>query len=89
MIFSHVSGIGNKIKQTWDQNRLQLEPIWPGGEGYPKINENMKNKNAAVNNQNENKIFRREMWNEFLKNRRAQRLGVDCGSINKCDKNGI
>ena len=27
-----------------------------------------------------------EMWGDFLKNRRAQRPGVDCGIINHCDK---
>ena len=29
------------------------------------------------------------MWGDFLKIRRAQRLGVDRGIMNKCDKKGI
>ena len=30
-----------------------------------------------------------EMWGDFLKNRRAQRLCVHCGIINNCDKTCI
>ena len=30
-----------------------------------------------------------EKWGEFLKNRRAQRLGVYCGIMNKLDTNCI
>ena len=29
------------------------------------------------------------MLGDFFKNRRAQRLGVYSGTMNKCDKNGI
>ena len=53
--------------------------------GYPKINENIKNKQAEVKKQNNEKRFL-EMWGDFPKNLRAQRLGVYCGIINNCDK---
>ena len=58
-----------------------------GGKGYPKINENIET-NSKVKSENEKNVSG-EMWSDFLKKRRAQRLGVYCGIINKCDTNGI
>ena len=44
---------GTNIDHKWDQSGPG------GGEGYPKINENMKNsQNAKVKNPNEKKRFR-------------------------------
>ena len=54
--------------------------------GYPTINENMKTFEKK-NKVRTNVSFL--MWGDFLKNMRTQRLGVYCGIMNKCDKNGI
>ena len=85
------SPTSTKTEQQWDPNRPHTGPIWPsgGGKGQPKINTNIKSiKNANVKNPNKKKVVF-EIWCDFLKNRRAQRLGVYLGFFNKCDTNDI
>ena len=59
------------------------------GKGVPENQrKSEKLKNAKVKKQNKKNLFL-SMWGEFLKSRRAQRLGIYCGIIDNCDKQCI
>ena len=68
----------HNIGQKWNQSG-------PGGrgEGYP---ENQQNYEQIKKPQTEQTNFCFELWGDFFKNRRAQRLGVYRGIMKKGDK---
>ena len=80
-----------EIETKMGPKSTKMEPIWAGGgKGQPKINENMKKykkRKRKEAKQEKNVVF--EIWCDFLKNRRAQRLGVYRGVSSKCNKNAI
>ena len=88
--FGHVGPKGEQKTSRQDELlSLFRQILAQGGKGYPKINKNMKNEKTQTQTTIIIKNIFFEMQGENLKKRRARRLGVYRGSIQKNNKNVI
>ena len=66
-----------------------MGPIWPGGGGVPENQRKYEKVKKANEQHNHKRNICFEMWGDFLKKRRAQRLGVYCGIMKTSDNNVV